>query len=402
MTTFKHPRGTTWRYDFWWRGQRYTGTTDQLTKEDADLVEAEIKKRVRQQAWGLAPVDRDRTPRFSEWAGHYYAHQQRRLTRPDSLKRALRMVLAFWGARPSKQPVKNAPYHDLRLADPILEPAWLERFEQWMEARGIAGGTKNTYRSALSGLFRLAMRPSWRKQTQIQINPVAGVERDRPRSRLATLTVEQLQAWIRAAAPHVRVALAIGALAPKLRQASILHLRWETHFDRALTFITVYDHKTIRADGQPQVVPIDPQLLEILKPLQRVRGPVISFRGAQVKSIKTALKRAAKDAGIDYGRHAITFHSLRHTMATLLAELGVPEKQRQLVMGHTDLRTTQLYTHLRPISERAPLAQLSGQVALLEAVQGPVHGQAVDTNAQPKHIRIIRGGAKARPSAGKY
>jgi hypothetical protein len=52
MTTFKHPRGKTYRYDFRWTPPgpttsiRYQGLTGQLTKEDADRVESQIKIRV--------------------------------------------------------------------------------------------------------------------------------------------------------------------------------------------------------------------------------------------------------------------------------------------------------------------------------------------------------------------
>lgn len=401
MTTFKHPKGTTWRYDFWWKNRRYTGTTDQLTKEDADLVESEIRKRLRQQAWGIAPVEPQRTPLFADWAEHYFVYQQKRLTRPDILERTLRMVLAFFGARPAEHPVEGGPYHNLRLADLILDPDWIMKFEAWMERRGIAGATKNTYRSAVSGMYKLAMRPQWRNKTHIQTNPMLGVERDAQQSRRVTVTLEQLRAWIAASPPHVRLALAIGALAPKLRLASILALRWGTHIDKGLTFITVRDHKTIRHTGEPQVMPIDPQLAGILQPIQRASGPLIAYRGEPVQDIKTALKRAARDAGIDYGRAAVTFHSLRHTMATLLAEIGVPDEQRRLVMGHADIRTTQGYTHVRPIHERAALAQLSEAVQIAESVGGPVQGPAPRTRGNAQRIRTRRSTQPARPSRTK-
>lgn len=375
MTTFKHPHGTTWRYDFWWKGRRYTGSTDQLTKADADLVESDIKKRLRQQAWGIAPVDITKTPRFSDWAEHFYEAQKKRVTRPDLVERTVRMVLAFFGAKPSR-PVDGGVYHDLRLGDLIVDADWIVKFEDWMEVRGIAGATRNTYRSALSMMYKLANRPKWRKKTHITVNPIEGTERDPIVSRQATVEVDQLQAWILQSAPHIRIALAIGALAPKLRLASILALRWEKNFDRDLQFITNPTHKTIRATGKPQVATIDPQLRAILLPLRKKRGYVITFRGEPVKSIDTGLKRAAEDAGIDYGRHNVTFHTLRHTMATMLAELGVSDELHRLVMGHSDVRTTRGYTHARPIVERGPLAQLSAAMPLTDAVQGPVQGPA--------------------------
>lgn len=401
MTTFKHPAGKTWRYDFRWRNKRYTGSTDQLTKEDADLVEAEIKKRLRQQSWGIAPTDRLRTPSFSRWAALYLQHQQRRLTRPDIVERTLRMVLAFFGTKPAdpERVVPDAPYHNLRLADPIIDPDWLVKFETWMTKRGIAGATKNTYRSALSGLYKLAIKPAWRAKTHVSVNPVVGMDRDPIISRQATLTPDQLTAWITAAPPHVRLALAIGALAPELRLASILALRWDRHLDDDLTYITVTEHKTIRSSGKPQVVPIDPQLKAILEPEQKAAKKrrakwVIRFQGQPVSSIKRALKRAADEAGLDYGHHGITFHSLRHTAATLLAELGLPEKQRQEALGHSEIRTTQGYTHLRPHTKKAPLAALSAALALQGAVQGPP--LTIVKNAEQKRSALKRAPATKR------
>jgi integrase len=387
VTVFKHPRGTTWRYDFWWKGKRYQGTTDQLTRSDAELAEAAVKKRLRQEAWGIAPMDRTRTPTFTEWAAYFAKHQRARVRRPDLQERTLRMVLAFWGRRPRKEPVAGGVYHDLRLADPIIDVDWIVRFEEWMTERGIAGSTKNSYRSVMSGMYRLALRPTHRKKTHVVINPFIGVERDRVPSRIATLSVAEVQAWIRESPPHVRVAIALAALAPKLRLASILALRWRTNINRELTYITVHEHKTIAATG-PQVVPIDPQLRAILEPLSKRYGThVITYRGHPVKSIKTALKRAARDAGLNYGRAGVTFHSLRHTMATLLAELGVPEQQRQATMGHLDSRTTQKYTHLRPAHERAPLALLSAAVPLLALFEEAVStGTPVATREDPERL----------------
>lgn len=387
MTTYRHPNGTSFRYDFFYKGRRYSGSTDQVTKDDANLVESEIKKRLRQQAWGIAPVERQQTPTFSEWAEHYWKAQNARLTRPEILKRTVRMVLAFWGKRPRLKPVKGAPYHDLRLADPIIDPMWIERFEQWMTKRGISGSTKNTYRSALSGMYRLAMRPRWRAVTNITSNPMSGTERDPVRSRKVTVTPEQLQAWMAAAPVHVRLTMAIAALAPKLRKSSILALRWDKNIDPDLSFITVYDHKTIRSSGAPQVVPIDPQLRAILEPFQkdakrRRQKHVITFRGQPVKDIKRALKTSAESdaVGLTYGQEHVTFHTIRHTMATMLAELGIGDDLRRTVMGHSDVRTTQGYTHLRPIHEREPLAALSAKMALVGIVQGP--RQAPAQNAE--------------------
>ena len=42
----------------------------------------------------------------------------------------------------------------------------------------------------------------------------------------------------------------------------------------------------------------------------------------------------------------ISAHSLRHTAATLAVQNGVGLRQVQELLGHADLRTTAIYTHV--------------------------------------------------------
>ena len=106
---------------------------------------------------------------------------------------------------------------------------WLERFEVWMESRGIAGPTHDTYRSAMSGMYRLALMPAFRKAIGIAVNPSRGIPRDRAGSRVVTLLLEQTRDWIDASSDHVRLAIPIATLTAKPRLKDILRLRWDEH-----------------------------------------------------------------------------------------------------------------------------------------------------------------------------
>ena len=62
------------------------------------------------------------------------------------------------------------------------------------------------------------------------------------------------------------------------------------------------------------------------------------------KAIEKLVKKAYKCASISYENYSV--HTLRHTCATLLYRNGVNIKTIQELLGHVQLDTTEIYTHL--------------------------------------------------------
>src|SRR6185436_4191658 len=97
--------------------------------------------------------------------------------------------------------------------------------------------------------------------------------------RMVTISLEDLRSWLRNASYHIRLAVAIAALAPKLRLANVLALTGKEHIDPDLRFITVHRHKTVKTLHRPQVVPISEQRRVILRDArQRTHPHVVEYR----------------------------------------------------------------------------------------------------------------------------
>ena len=66
--------------------------------------------------------------------------------------------------------------------------------------------------------------------------------------------------------------------------------------------------------------------------------------GFSVSGMQYLVKKYLKKAGIDVNKYST--HDLRHTAATLMHNNGVDIRDIQEILGHKDISTTQIYTHV--------------------------------------------------------
>jgi integrase/recombinase XerD len=107
-------------------------------------------------------------------------------------------------------------------------------------------------------------------------------------------------------------------------------------------------------------LPLPEKLLQLLREYVKIYKPVkLLFEGQErgspytPRSAQQVIKQAAVRAGI---KRPITMHILRHSYATHLLESGTDIRYIQEALGHSSIRTTEVYTHVA--KDRKPASPL--------------------------------------------
>ena len=133
-----------------------------------------------------------------------------------------------------------------------------------------------------------------------------------------------------------------------LRLSELATLRWD-QVDIASGLVTVTGK-----GGKTRMVPLGEQAAKALGKWQRVRGNFAGFdepcifvsqRGnpISVRTIQSRIRHWARKQGLPQQVHP---HLLRHSFASHLLESSGDLRAVQELLGHADISTTQVYTHL--------------------------------------------------------
>jgi integrase/recombinase XerD len=217
---------------------------------------------------------------------------------------------------------------------------------------GQAPRTVNLAAAAISFFYRTVMGLS---------GPVAPLPRMKPGKSLPKVySVEDVERMINRTENHKHRLVLMLAYGCGLRLSEIQNLR-PGDIDR--------ERAVIRIKGKgskDRQVMLDPVLGRALKQhLDGRHGCRFVFEGRNggtpypKRTIEKIYENACRSAGI---QRKGGIHSLRHTFATHLLEQGTGLRHIQEVLGHSSIKTTEIYTHVsnKEISKiRSPLSSLN-------------------------------------------
>ena len=145
-----------------------------------------------------------------------------------------------------------------------------------------------------------------------------------------------------------------------LRIGELLALRWK-HLDFLRGTIQIRETVSEGQFGTPKTKSSRrdiPMSGPVHKALEAQRGRsmrmggedlIFATRNQTPLNPKNLLRRVLHPACVQLELPLVTWHSMRHTHATLLGEAGESLKTAQALLGHSDLETTlNVYTHAIP------------------------------------------------------
>ena len=250
----------------------------------------------------------------------------------------------------------SAYARDLADAESLIPGGLLSADETAVEAwyadlsrRGLSAATASRRRSAIRQFYRFALAEGWRKDDPSR--RLEAPRRGRPLPRV--LTREEMEALLKAAGAEERasgvrlVCLMELTYASGLRVSELLNLKLEA-VARDPAYLVVRGK-----GGKERLAPLNGPAREAIKAWLPLREPqdspwLFPSRGSTgrltPRRFDQLLRDAALKAGLDPAR--VSPPVLRHAFATHLLEGGADLRVLQTLLGHADIATTQIYTHV--------------------------------------------------------
>ena len=323
--------GRTWyfryRDSYGRQHQLRLGSASDISLEQARQMTDQLRARV---AMGEDPAEEKRTQRATPTLAEFVSTMY--LPHAQSYKRS-------WDTDETLLRCHILPYLGQHRLDAITRGDLVEVFARHRATH--KPGSTNRLIVLVRYLFNCALK--W-EVAGVTRNPSHGIELfPNPNVCERYLTTEESQRLLEALS-HSQSSM-LRYIIPMLlvtgaRRNEVLHAKWDD-FDFERRIWTIEKNKT----GKPRHVPLSDAALQLLETVPRVEGSYVFANpktGQPYVHLHGAWDWARKRARLP----DLRIHDLRHSFASFLVNNGRSLYEVQRILGHTQVKTTQRYSHL--------------------------------------------------------
>lgn len=188
-----------------------------------------------------------------------------------------------------------------------------------------------------------------------EANPVRTVRKfPEPLGRTRYLTDDEIERLYAASEPILREICAL-LINTGLRKGELEKLNWsDLDFDQGTLFVSQ------SKAGKSRYIPLNTVAKGVLL-RRRIRlgapsGLVFANKAGGTHHYRKAYEKASEAAGLKDAR----IHDLRHTFASHLVMRGVDLRTVQVLLGHSNMKMTERYSHLSPEHKASAVRALEG------------------------------------------
>lgn len=242
---------------------------------------------------------------------------------------------------------------EMKIDDPSnISPGHIRAFFKLIKELGLSGSSSARYFSSLKGFFLYLL-----KNKYILINPIEKITAPKISKKLpGVLSIVDVENILKQPLIDDKLGLRDKAIlelfyACGTRVSELINLKVSDLF---------FDDEIIRVFGKgskERLIPIGSSAINwigeylkksrplLLKKSKSENFLFLNSRGSKLSrmGIWKIIDRYVKEAGIDKDVHP---HTFRHSFATHLLEGGADLRAVQEMLGHADISTTQIYTHI--------------------------------------------------------
>ncbi|MBN1155837.1 site-specific integrase [candidate division KSB1 bacterium] len=335
----KRPGSPYWYFDYTWKGRRIRKSTKTTDKHLAELAKSKLILQLDRESLGLEQGDiKTEITTFHHKIKSYIDNHYPKRTAETYWLRWRNFLR--WIATERKYTF----IQDISKQD--LEDYKTYRLKQTtIHNKTVSRATVNNELKDLRRLFNIAL-----KLELIKFNVFKNISMLRHTKKVPHYyTDDELQRIFSHLTPRYKPYF-ITLLYTGMRKGELEQLQWaDVDLERKLIHIKPHGDRTI-SKCRPRTIEMHEQVYQAImerKQLQESDVYIFSSKQGNVLTkniLYTIFQIAKQKAGVKKGN----VHSLRHTFATRLVQNHVDLKYISYLLGHTTVKTTEIYAHIKP------------------------------------------------------